>query len=111
MHVIDENACVFVGLCTICISTHVDDFLIAAKNPGKYIKQIQKSFILRSVEDSPSYYLGTQIKRQNNLLHLSCGKYITEILSRYQKEHQSLPKENVPISPEIHPETDTSPWR
>lgn len=66
------------------ISTHVDGFLIAAKQPGKYIKKIEKDFILRTVEDSPSFYLGNEIKRTDKgYLHLSCGTYIYEMLARY----------------------------
>ena len=92
------------------ISTHVDDFLIAAKKPGKYIRQIEKNFILRTVEDSPSYYLGKEIKRTDKgMLHLSCGKCVSEILQRYQADHGDLKKENIPISPDIHPENDDSP--
>ena len=43
----------------IRVAIHVDDFLVVSKNPYIYMSTIQQSFKLRTIEDSPTYYLGT----------------------------------------------------
>ena len=39
------------------IATHVDDLLIAAKDPSKYMASLEQEFYVRNIEDSPSYYI------------------------------------------------------
>ena len=59
----------------------------------------------------PEYYLGNNIEiRNNNTIKINSKKYITEIVSRYEKEHGALKKENVPATPNDHPELDESPF-
>jgi len=41
-------------------------------------------------------------------LHVSNKTYIKEVLRKYQDEHRTLPKKNIPMSPNAHPELDTS---
>jgi hypothetical protein len=41
-------------------------------------------------------------------LHISNKTYIKYVLRKYQEEHQTLPKKNTPMSPNAHPELDTS---
>jgi len=92
------------------IATHVDDIAIAAMRPAEYMNMIEQEFLVRNKEDSPSYYLGNdlQIKQRSNLLHVSNKTYIKEVLRKYQEEHRTLPKKNIPMSPNAHPELDTS---
>ena len=40
------------------IATHVDDFVIVANNPSKYMHDIEMHFKVRDITDSPNYYLG-----------------------------------------------------
>ena len=37
--------------------TRVDYFIIAAKNPSKYMHEIEMQFKVRDITDSPNYYL------------------------------------------------------
>jgi hypothetical protein len=92
------------------IATHVDDIAIAALRPAEYMYMIEQEFLVRNKEDSPSYYLGNDLKFKpgTQLLHISNKTYIKEVLRKYQEEHRSLPKKNIPMSPNAHPELDTS---
>jgi len=90
------------------IATHVDDIIIAAKRPIEYMTMIEQEFVVRNKEDSPSYYLGNNIKRKGKYLHVSNKKYITEILRKYQEKHGCLRKENIPMAVDAHPECDKS---
>lgn len=94
------------------IATHVDDFIIAAKRPAEYMSQIEQEFLVRNKEDSPKYYLGNSyVRRGNNerYLHVSSKKYVAEVLDKYQAKYGAIRKENIPMSPEAHPELDDSP--
>ena len=90
------------------IATHVDDLIIASKKPSDYMAQIEQEFLVRNIEDSPSYYLGNDIKRIKDKVHISSKKYVTEVLRRFQEKYGTLKKENNPMSPKIHPELDDS---
>jgi len=72
------------------ITTHIDDFLIAAKDPPKYMSLIQKELLLRNIEDSPSYYLGIDSKMNNGMRQLSQGKYIKEVIEKFQEKMDQL---------------------
>lgn len=88
------------------IATHVDDLIIASKNPGKYMNDVEQEFMIRNKADSPSYYLGNDIKTVGKYLHISTKKYVTEILRRFQQKYGDIKKENIPMSPKAHPELD-----
>jgi Reverse transcriptase (RNA-dependent DNA polymerase) len=90
------------------IATHVDDIAIAATRPAEYMYMIKQEFLVRNKEDSPSYYLGNDLKMKGDRLHISNKTYIKEILRKNQEEHRTLPKKNTPMSPNAHPELDTS---
>ena len=90
------------------IATHVDDIAIAAKRPAEYMSQIEHDFLVRNKEDSPSYYLGNDLKLIGNNLHVSNKTYTNEALRKYQEAFRTLPKKNIPMSPDAHPEMDTS---
>jgi hypothetical protein len=90
------------------IATHVDDIIIAAKRPAEYMTQIEHEFAVRNKEDTPSYYLGNDVKRVGNRFHISSKKYVTEALRKYQLKYGSVKKENIPMSSNAHPETDVS---
>ena len=76
------------------ITTHIDKFLIAAKDSSKYMSLIQKEFFLRNIEDSPSYYLGIEIKLVNGMRNLSQGKYIKEVIEKFQEKMDQLKAEH-----------------
>ena len=92
------------------IASHVDDLLIASKRPQEIMAAIEHEFMLRNKEDSPSYYLGNDLRRtKEGYLHVSSKKYVTEVLRRYQDKYGSVKKENIPMSKDAHPEMDDSP--
>jgi hypothetical protein len=87
----------------------VDDLIIAAKHPSKYMNDIEQEFLIRNKEDSPSYYLGNNIKKVGNNLHVSTAKYVNEVLRKYQSTYGDIRKENLPIPTKAHPELDETP--
>ena len=93
------------------IATYVDDIIVVAKEPMRYLENMKRKFPIRNIEEMPEYYLGNNIEiRNNNTIKINSKKYITEIVSRYEKEHGALKKENVPATPNDHPELDKSPF-
>ena len=65
--------------------------LIASKEPWKVIEEIEKEFKLRNKTDSPSYYLGMDIKSlPSGKIKLSAERYIKETLRKFQDEHGDI---------------------
>ena len=92
------------------IATYVDDIIIAAEDPMKYLESIKSKFPIRDIEEIPEYYLNNNLEiRSNNTIKVSSSKYITKVISRYEKKYGSLKKENVPATPSDHPELDDTP--
>ena len=93
------------------IATYVDDIIIVAKDPMKYMNLLKSKFPIRNIEEMPEYYLGNNIEmRKNKTIKISSKKYIKEIISRYEKKYGTLKKENVPSKPTDHPELDETPF-
>jgi hypothetical protein len=85
----------------------VDDLIIAAKCPSKYMNEIEQEFLIRNKADSPAYYLGNDIKRTHNQhIHVSTKKYVNEALRKFQQLYGEINKENIPIPTKAHPELD-----
>ena len=40
------------------ITTHIDDIIILANNPSKYMNEIEQHLQVRAITNSPFYYLG-----------------------------------------------------
>ena len=62
------------------IATHVDYLIIATVEPQKYMVQIEQEIKVRNVEDTPSYYLGNDVKGVMN-------KYICLLSIKHQQGH------------------------
>ena len=90
------------------IATHVDDLLIASKEPTKYMSMLEQEFHIRNIEDSPSYYRGCDISNVNGRWHISTKKYVTETLRLFQSSHGDIKKESLPMGVDSHPELDNS---
>jgi hypothetical protein len=77
------------------LATHVDDIAIAAKRPAAYMDMIEQEFLVWNKEDSPSYYLGNDLKTKpaSNLLHISNKTYVKEVLRKYHRRTQNITKE------------------
>ena len=73
------------------ITTYVDDIIIVADKPMKYLEIIKSKFPIRNIEEMPEHYLGNNLEMQSKItIKVSSRKYITEIISRYEKKHGSL---------------------
>jgi hypothetical protein len=70
------------------IATHVDNIAIAATRPAEYMNMIEQEFLVQNKEESPSYYLGNDLKMKGDCIHISNKTYIKEVLRKYyQEEH------------------------
>jgi hypothetical protein len=61
-----------------------------------------EQFLVQNKEDSPSYYLGNDLKMKGDWLHISNKKYIKEVLRKNQEEQQKLPKKNTQQCHQMH---------
>ena len=86
------------------IATHVDDFIITAKNPFKYMHDIEMHFKVRDIKESTKYYLLNELVHVGDHINVSSKNYMNEILHKYQKTHGDLKKEVLPMRAKEHPE-------
>ena len=70
----------------------MDDVIIAAKNPSKSMHTIDMHFKVMEITDSRNYYLGNELVRFGDHIHVSSKNYVNEILCKYQKTHGDLKK-------------------
>ena len=90
------------------ICTHVDDFMIASKQPELVMELIKKEYQIKG-EGPPDYYLGNAYKTYNGRLAVGCKKCIKEAVLRVEaSEGAPIKRQSTPPSPGDHPELDTS---
>ena len=80
----EMSGCAFAKLKTATTSyicTHVDDFKIVARDPMRWMKQIEFVFVLKDVGE-PSYYLGNNYYKLMELgcYAMGCKTYIKECI-------------------------------
>ena len=93
------------------IATYVDDIILVAIDPMIYLDQIKEQYPIRNIETNPEYYLGNNIDvRSDNTIKISSFKYISEVIRKYEQTNGTLRKENVPATPDDHPEMDDTPF-
>ena len=51
------------------IATYVDDIIIVAENPMKYLETIRHKFPIRNIEEMPEYYLGNNLEMRKKQYH------------------------------------------
>ena len=63
------------------------------------MSQIEQEFLIHKKADSPSYYLGNDIKRvdKNKYLHISSKNYVTEVLRLFQQKYGAIKKKSIPM--------------
>ena len=61
----------------------MDDVIIAANIPSKYMHDIEIHFKVKYIMDSPNYYLGNELVRVGYRIHVSSKKYVNGILRKY----------------------------
>ena len=65
-----------------CITTHVEDFIVVAKDSDSHINKIKETINLRS-KGEMSYFLGYDIRRKKNVLWATLAKTsIYEVISK-----------------------------
>lgn len=72
------------GEYNIYVLVYVDDIIVASSSPKATVallKDLQKEFALKDLGDS-HYFLGIEVKRGNDGLVLSQGRYAADILTR-----------------------------
>jgi len=72
------------GEYTIYILVFVDDIIVASSSPKAttaLLKDLQKDFALKDVGDL-HYFLGIEVRRSNDGLVLTQGRYATDVLAR-----------------------------
>jgi len=92
------------------ISTYVDDFLITAKNPKKYMSQLQEVYTIKNPME-PNDYLGTTyVGNPSSKWCITAKKYIKESISQIEKRMGIIIREErTPMKTDNHPETDATP--
>ena len=67
-------------------------------------------FPIKHIETNPEYYLGNNLEMDDaKRMKVSSKTYISEVIRRYEDKYGSLCKENVPSTPNDHPELDNTP--
>ena len=59
------------------------DVIISANNPSKYTHNLDMHFKAREINASPKYYLGNELVRVGNNIHVQSKKYVNEVLRKY----------------------------
>ena len=54
----------------------MDDVIIAAKNPSKYMHDIYMHFKVRDITDSHNYYMGNELVWVVNHIHVSSNNHV-----------------------------------
>ena len=89
------------------IATYVDDIIIVTINPTQYLDVLADKFSMKHIETNPKYYLGNNLEIDDTKrMKVSSKTYISEVIRRYEDKYGSLRKENVPSTPNDHPELD-----
>ena len=70
---------------------------------------VEIHFKVRDITDYPNYYLGNELVRVGDHIHVSSNKYVNEILRKYQKTHGELKNEVPPIRVKENPDFDGYP--
>ena len=71
----------------------MDEFIIKAKSPSKYMNAIEMHFKVREINEYLNYYLGNEMVQVGYCINVSSKKYVNEIMCRYQKIHGDLKRE------------------
>ncbi len=92
------------------ISTYVDDFLITAKDPWMYMKQLQEMYLIKEPK-VPDFYLGaTYTGDSEGEWSITARDYIKEAIKQIEgKLGITIREEKTPIKAGDHPEEDDSP--
>ena len=65
------------------IAIHIGDVIIADNNPYRYLHEIEMHFKVIDITDSTNYYMGNELVRVVNCIHVSSKNYVNEIMRKY----------------------------
>ena len=82
----------------------MDDVIVTANNISKYMHEVYMHFNIREITDSPNYYLGNELVRVLNIIHVSSTKYVNEIMRNYKNIHGDSKKELLTMKVKEHPD-------
>ena len=86
---------------------HVNNFLIAGKNPIKPMELFKENFNIRHVEENPSVYLRPQLTLEpEGIVKVHNEKNVKEILSKCESKCRDSSKENILLLASYHLEKD-----
>ena len=86
------------------MSTYVDDIIIVANNPMKYLNKLKNIFPIRNIELAPEYYLGNAIEmKETGTMKISSKTYINKTIRRYESKYGRLKKQNILAITDDHP--------
>jgi hypothetical protein len=90
------------------LCTHVDDFMICAKDAKSIMDRIEKVYTIKDI-GPPNYYLGNDYKKdRRGRWCIGCKKYLKEAVKRVEGMFGSVKKYSSPSETGDHPEMDTS---
>ena len=70
------------------IATHVDDLIVASKNPQECIAKIEQECALRNTEIDLSHHLGSKLKRRpDGKLQMNMEDHIKESIRTHETKH------------------------
>jgi hypothetical protein len=88
--------------------THVDDFMIVARDPQAIMEMIQAIYVVKYI-GPPDYYLGNDYKKdRQGRWRIGCKKYLVVAIKRVERMFGSLKKHSHPMETGDHPELDES---
>ncbi len=91
-------------------STYVDDFLITAKDPDKYMAFFQTVYTIKDPGEPKFCLLANYIRSPNGKWFIMAKQYLKEAINQIEKKFEILiQEENPPIKTDDHPEEDDSP--
>jgi Reverse transcriptase (RNA-dependent DNA polymerase) len=92
------------------ICTHVDDFMVVARNPEQWIQAIKSRFLLKTV-GPPTYYLGNNFTwlERSGTWAVGCATYLKECVRKIEEDDYfggKLYTHKTPLPPNVQPELD-----
>ena len=87
------------------ICTHVDDFMIASRDPNKVMDQLLKIYEIKNI-GSPTMYLGADIESKDGFWTISSKTYVKEKLQKVKSIFGDIKIYNTPMMVDDQPEMD-----
>jgi hypothetical protein len=91
------------------LCTHVNDFTIVAKEPFKWMGEIQSGYLVKDI-GPPTYYLGNDYFTDSpGNKYVGSSTYVCEAIRKVESKYGELTPEHTSAAPDDHPEDNLSP--